>query len=75
MRMKKKTRGRNIALALFFTLVFVPFTVQFSNSFYENLGEIWDLRKTLINEGIMDKNGIILPKTRLNSNSNIPYRN
>lgn len=54
---------------------FVPLTGQFSNSFYENLSEIYDLREVLINEGIMDKDGFILPMTEIQSNSNIPYRN
>ena len=53
----------------------VPLTVQLSNTFYENLYEIYDLRQVLINEGIMDNDGFILPMTELQPNSNIPYRN
>jgi hypothetical protein len=48
---------------------------QFSNSFYENLSEIYDLRKVLINEGLIDKDGFILTTTEFQSNSTIPYRN
>jgi len=53
----------------------VPLTVQLSNTFYDNLYELYDFREVLINEGIMDNNGYILPMTELQSNSNIPYRN
>jgi len=53
----------------------VPLTVQLSNSFYENLYDIYDLREVLVNEGIMDNDGFILPMTELQSNSIIPYRN
>ncbi len=53
----------------------VPFTDQFSNSFYENLVEIWDLRKILINEGLMENRGLIQSGTAFNSKINTPYRN
>ncbi|MDC3337658.1 hypothetical protein OAW23_07290 [Flavobacteriales bacterium] len=53
----------------------VPLTVQLSNTFYENLYELYDLRQVLINEGVMDNDGFILPMTDLQSNSTIPYGN
>lgn len=57
------------------TDLMVPLTGQFSNSFYENLSEIYDLRKVLISEGLMDNNGFILTATEIQGNSNIPYGN
>ena len=40
----------------------VPFTVPFSNSFYQNLTDIYALKELLYNEGIADYNGLPLIK-------------
>ena len=53
----------------------VPLTVQFSNSFYENLHEIYNLKDILINEGILDnqlESPLFIHKT---TNSTLPLRN
>ena len=44
------------------TTVIVPFTVPFSNSFYQNLTDIYALKELLYNEGIADYNGLPLIK-------------
>lgn len=49
----------------------VPPTDGFSNSFYENLGELWDLRSVLIAEGLMDKQGYILAAGRMPEETDI----
>lgn len=41
---------------------FVPLMVQFSNSFYQNLTDIYALKELLYNEGITDYNGLPLIK-------------
>jgi site-specific DNA recombinase len=40
----------------------VPLTIPFSNSFYQNLTDIYDLKELLYNEGIADYNGLPLIK-------------
>jgi len=53
----------------------VPLTVQFSNSFYENLHEIYHLKDLLINQGILDnqlESPLFIDKT---TNSTLPLRN
>ena len=41
---------------------FVPLTIPFSNSFYQNLTDIYALKELLYNEGIADYNGLPLIK-------------
>jgi len=41
---------------------FVPLTIPFSNSFYQNLTNIYALKELLYNEGIADYNGLPLIK-------------
>jgi uncharacterized protein YfkK (UPF0435 family) len=40
----------------------VPFTIPFSNSFYQNLTDIYALKELLYNEGMADFNGLSLIK-------------
>jgi hypothetical protein len=44
------------------TTVIVPLTIPFSNSFYQNLTDIYALKELLYNEGIADYNGLPLVK-------------
>ncbi len=53
----------------------VPLTVQFSNSFYENLHEIYNLKDLLINEGLMDFRGLPSAVVGKIDNSTLPLRN
>ena len=53
----------------------VPLTVQFSNSFYENLHEIYNLREILMNEGILEyqpESPLFIDKV---TNLTLPLRN
>ena len=53
----------------------VPLTIQFSNSFYENLHDIYNLKDILMNEGILDnqlKSPLFIDKA---TNSTLPLRN
>ena len=47
------------------TTVIVPLTIPFSNSFYENITDIYALKELLYNEGLSDYNGLpfVIPDT------------
>ena len=47
----------------------VPLTIPFSNSFYENLTDIYALKELLYNEGLADYNG--LPLIRPNQSNTL----
>ena len=53
----------------------VPLTIPLSNTFYENLRDIYSLRNVLINQHIIDVSGQMLVDSTNQSNSNILYRN
>ena len=53
----------------------VPLTIPLSNTFYENLRDIYSLRNVLINQHIIDVSGQLLTDSTNQSNSNILYRN
>ena len=53
----------------------VPLTIPLSNTFYENLRDIYSLRNVLINQRIIDISGQLLTDSTNQSHSNIPYRN
>ena len=53
----------------------VPLTIPLSNTFYENLRDIYSLRNVLINQHIIDVSGQWLTDSTNQSNSNILYRN
>jgi hypothetical protein len=56
MKMKKKAEIPT-SLSLCFSLCFlVPPTVQFSNSFHDNLIELYALKDSLITESLIDYN-------------------
>jgi hypothetical protein len=42
------------------TTVIVSLTIPFSNSFYQNLTDIYALKELLYNEGLSDYNGLTL---------------
>ena len=50
----------------------VPLTIPFSNSFYQNLTDIYSLKELFYNEGIADYNGIPLIRTNDNNNLLLP---
>jgi len=56
-----KTKKQALCFSLLFDL-FVPLTIPFSNSFYQNLTDIYALKELLYNEGIADYNGLPLIK-------------
>jgi len=51
---------------------FVPLTIPFSNSFYQNLTDIYSLKELLYNEGIADINGLPLIKPENSIHSLLP---
>jgi hypothetical protein len=53
----------------------VPITIPLSNTFYENLRDIYSLRNILINQQIIDISGQWLTNIINQHHSNIPYRN
>ena len=53
----------------------VPLTIPLSNTFYENLRDIYSLRNVLINQHIIDVSGQMLTDSTNQPNSTIPYRN
>jgi hypothetical protein len=57
----KKQKSRNVR----FGFLSVPLTIPFSNSFYQNLTDIYALKELLYNEGIADYNGLplVIPDT------------
>ena len=54
------------------TTVIVPLTLPFSNSFYQNLTDIYALKELLYNEGIADYNGLPLIKPDNSNTSLLP---
>ena len=56
---KTKKQAKFFRLLLIY---FVPLTIPFSNSFYQNLTDIYALKELLYNEGIADYNGLPLIK-------------
>ena len=56
-----KTKKQAFCFRLPFIL-FVPLTIPFSNSFYQNLTDIYALKELLYNEGLADYNGLPLIK-------------
>ena len=57
---KQKIRNHFIINEL--RILYVPLTIPFSNSFYQNLIDIYALKELLYNEGIADYNGLPLIK-------------
>ena len=53
----------------------VPQTVQFSNSFYQNLHDIYNLKEPLINEGLVDNQALSSAISRKQINSLVPLGN
>ena len=53
----KKKRAKSFEITLS-----VPFTIPFSNSFYQNLTDIYNLKELLYSEGVADFNGLPLFK-------------
>ena len=51
---------------------FVPLTIPFSNSFYQNLTDIYSLKELLYNEGVADINGLPLIKPDNSVHSLLP---
>ena len=47
----------------------VDFTIPYSNSFYQNLTEIYNLKELLYNEGIADYKGLPFMKPINDSNT------
>ena len=50
----------------------VPFTIPFSNSFYQNLTDIYNLKELLYSEGVADFNGLPLFKPDNSIHSLLP---
>ena len=50
----------------------VPLTFPFSNSFYQNLTDIYNLKELLCNEGIADYRGLPLIKSKGSSDLVLP---
>ena len=50
----------------------VPLTIPFSNSFYQNLTDIYSLKELLYNEGVADINGLPLIKPDNSVHSLLP---
>ena len=50
----------------------VPLTIPFSNSFYQNLTDIYSLKALLYSEGIADNNGLPLVKPDNSVHSLLP---
>jgi len=53
----------------------VPQTAPFSNSFYQNLHDIYNLKDVLINEGLLDNNVVSTYIQRKTDTSLLPLRN
>ena len=53
----------------------VPITIPLSNTFYENLRDIYSLRNILINQQIIDISGQWLTNSINQHHSDILYRN
>ena len=51
---------------------FVPLKPPFSNSFHQNLADIYSLKRLLYNEGITDYKGISLLNTKDGDNLPLP---
>lgn len=56
-----------------FLRIIVPLTIPFSNSFYKNLTDIYNLKELLYNEGVADING--LPLVKPDSSVHLPLPN
>ena len=52
----------------------VPLTIPFSNSFYQNLQDIYNLKDVLENEGIIDYPELTLIVKGNEANSTLPIR-
>jgi len=57
-----KTKNLNAMTIRLLRFYLVPLTIPFSNSFYQNLTNIYALKELLYNEGIADYNGLPLIK-------------
>ena len=55
-----------------FSTVIVPLTIPFSNSFYQNLTDIYNLKELLYSEGVADFNGLPLFKPDNSIHSLLP---
>ena len=51
---------------------FVHLDIPFSNSFYQNISDIYKLKELLYNEGIADHNGLPLVKPESSTNLILP---
>ena len=54
---------------------FVPLTGDFSNLYYQNLMDIYSLKKFLCNEDIADISGLPLLKSKISAKSILPKGN
>ena len=54
------------------TRVFVPLTIPFSNSFYQNLKDIFGLKQLLYDQGLADNSGLPLIKSKGSSDLVLP---
>jgi hypothetical protein len=66
-----KTKKQALCFSLLFDL-FVPLTIPLSNSFFQNLTDIYNLKELLYNEGIADIEGLPIVKPDNRSNSVLP---
>lgn len=53
-------------------IIIVPLTFPISNSFYQNLTDIYDLKQLLYNEGLADYRGLPIIKSTGSSDLVLP---
>ena len=53
-------------------ILMVPLTLPISNSFYQNLTDIYDLKQLLYNEGLADYRGLPIIKSTGSSDLVLP---
>ena len=63
---------RNQLIDSLLRILKVPLTFPISNSFYQNLTDIYNLKELLYDEGIADYNGITLIKSDDNNTLLLP---
>lgn len=67
-----KTKNLNAMTIRLLRFYLVPLTMPLSNSFYQNLTDIYSLKEILYNEGIADIEGLPIVKPDNRTNSLLP---
>jgi len=68
----QKQKNLNFLINRLLRFYLVPLTMPLSNSFYQNLTDIYSLKEILYNEGIADIEGLPIVKPDNRTNSLLP---